>query len=529
MTKKKSSSNRKKNRKGAASKKVSTSIADGDQHHGYEVSAYLRYLQNKQPNLTHREQWLLIMYKYAETTDMSEVVLFKDEKSLLKAIKDIESWNEADLLYFKDPRMWIFTIDDMLREHEDIFDEVFKRPTRHKWAEQTQRRIKAMMMSAIASEEIQGVLINGIVLQIAVTLLFVAYDRMNPTPDETTDARRYLKLMKCLANAAKETKKTSEVAGYALCQIMGMSFVHLHNNICAKVAFETVFRSGILEQVLLNINQPWIAADDEEDMIFISDFFRRLCCPTASMHKTFKQGSPCYNALLDILEGRLHPCKENKFIMDALFSLKNCIDLKACKPINTNAKNKAIEMFRHTCTKCRKVDYSKEMSVCAKCKFVPYCSKECQVEDWSDHEEDCKKFQDERYKEDRKFLRNFFIKHQNLITEEVKSTMLVSGLEIIDFVVSINCCDPDDSIAPALQDPPELGFTPLTYFLNLLEESGASNTFFAVDKIKGFIKSMISKLGKNFLIVTIHFKDRSCIGVVHFQWDSYGEIWFLRR
>ena len=101
MAKKKTSrSSRKKNRKGAASK-ANTAAADGGQH-GYEVSAYLRYLQNK-PNLTSREKRLLPMYVYAETSDMSEVVLFKDEKSLMEARKDILSWNEADLLYFKDP------------------------------------------------------------------------------------------------------------------------------------------------------------------------------------------------------------------------------------------------------------------------------------------------------------------------------------------------------------------------------------------------------------------------------------------
>ncbi|GFH55174.1 predicted protein [Chaetoceros tenuissimus] len=477
MTKKKSSSNRKKNRKGAAGKKASTSIADRRDHHqGHEVSSYLRYLRNKKPNLTHREEWLFSMYEYAQNSNMSEVLLFKDDESLAKAKKDVESWNEADLLYCKDPRMWLFTIDNMFREDEEnVLNGVFEEHARRKWLKQTKQRTEAMVKAAISSEQIHGVLIEGLVLHIAVTMLFLVHT-MNATPDETPDARRYSKLMKCLANLAKETKKTSRLTGYVLCKLMGFCFVHLHNKSGPKVAFETVFRSGILEQVLLNINEPWVDSDDTEDMI--RDFFIRLCCPTASMHKTFKQGSPCYNALLDILEGRLHPCKENKFIMDALFSLKNCIDLKACKPIKTNAKNKAIEMFRHTCTKCRTKDYSKEMSVCAKCKFVPYCSKECQVEDWKDHEEDCNKFQDERYKEDKKFLRNFFIKHQNLITEEVKSTMLMSGLEIIDFVVSINCCDPDDSIAPALRDPPELGFTPLVYFLDLLEEAVSENCFF---------------------------------------------------
>lgn len=96
MAKKKSSSNRKKNRKGAAGKKASP---DGD--HGYEVSAYLRYLvQKKKTKWTPRERRLFPMYEYAESSNMTEVVLFKDDQSLANAINDIESWNKADLLYF---------------------------------------------------------------------------------------------------------------------------------------------------------------------------------------------------------------------------------------------------------------------------------------------------------------------------------------------------------------------------------------------------------------------------------------------
>ncbi|GFH58477.1 predicted protein [Chaetoceros tenuissimus] len=186
---------------------------------------------------------------------MSEVVLFKDEKSLAEAGENIESWNEADLLYFKDPRMWVFTIFDMLHEHEHILDKVFEGPTLKQWLKQTQRRTEAMVTSSITSETIQGVLTGGNVIDTAVAVMMII---VGWTADETTEARSYCKLMKRLANVTKNTKKISIKARFALSKTMISSYIYLYHSIYELVALDTVYRSAILEQLLRNINYTMV-------------------------------------------------------------------------------------------------------------------------------------------------------------------------------------------------------------------------------------------------------------------------------
>jgi hypothetical protein len=263
--------------------------------------------------------------------------------------------------------MWLFTIQDMLHaEDAKVFNKVFQGHLRRKWLEQTKIRAQAMVKSAITSERIHGVLIEGFALDTTVVCIFEMIT--NATADEKTKIRSHCEVMTYFTNVAKDTKEISGVTGNILHQLLVLSFFHLYDKMSPEVAFETLFRSEILEQVLRNITLPWISNDEEE--ILILTFFKRLCCPNASLHKMFKRGSPCHNALLDILEGRVHPCEENKFVMAELYSLKRFLDLRSFKPIDAHIPNPAIDKFRHTCTKCKKVDYSKQMLVCSKCKFV---------------------------------------------------------------------------------------------------------------------------------------------------------------
>ena len=82
----------------------------------------------------------------------------------------------------------------MLREDEHIFDQVFEGPTLKKWMEQTQRRTEDMFTSSITSETIQGVLIEGCVLEIAVAvIMMIIQAKRNWTVDESTEARSYCK------------------------------------------------------------------------------------------------------------------------------------------------------------------------------------------------------------------------------------------------------------------------------------------------------------------------------------------------
>lgn len=85
------------------------------------------------------------------------------------------------------------------------------------------------------------------------------------------------------------------------------------------------------------------------------------------------------------------------------------------------------------------------------------CCKECQVKDWKDHKADCKKFQNEEYKKDKKFIRIFFTKHQNLITDQVK-VALDAGLEPTELFIDLDFSCSGHDIAPALQDIPKIQF-----------------------------------------------------------------------
>ncbi|GFH55150.1 hypothetical protein CTEN210_11626 [Chaetoceros tenuissimus] len=505
MVKKKSSSNRKKNRKGVAGKKASPA--------GDHVPAYLRYLRNK-PNLTSREIRLRPMYTYAEASNMSEVVLFKDENSLRKAINDIESWTAADLLYYKDPRMWLFTIQDMFSEDKHMFEKVFEESA-NEWLEITKERAESMIISAITSESIHGVMIEGLVLKFTVMFLMEIMQKMTATFDAITTGGTFCFLMEDLVEITKETKKISTETGSTLCQIMVFSFVHLHNTISMGAAHFTVLMSEILEQVLRHITLPWLLEPfivQEEHMI--RNFFRTLCCPNVSMSKTFKRGSPLHNVLLDILEGRVRPCKENKFVMASLYSLKRFIDLRYFKLIDTNISNPTIEQFRRTCLKCKKVDHSKQMRVCAKCKFVSYCSKECQVEDWKDHKVDCGSFDQPKCKIERKFTRKFLAKHQHLLIEKLKSASVETGLETMELAIDLDFCGSGHVIAPAMRELPEFAIEQATYCLHQSEK-------------KTIVDSMTSKLGKKFVFLCLSFEDTDfgCVCAVQLQSDTFGEIW----
>ena len=78
------------------------------------------------------------------------------------------------------------------------------------------------------------------------------------------------------------------------------------------------------------------------------------------------------------------------------------------------------------------------------------CSKECQVKDWKDHKADCKKFQNEEYKKDKKFIRN-----QNLITDQVK-VAIDAGLETTELFIDLDFSCSGHDIAPALRDIPKI-------------------------------------------------------------------------
>ena len=134
-------------------------------------------------------------------------------------------------------------------------------------------------------------------------------------------------------------------------------------------ALSIIEKSNILEQVLRHIHLPWVIYNDhshkdiQNEQILI--FFGQLGTRTISSRKVFKEGSSNREALLDILEGRLQPCKENEFVMEHLVSLKKFCDMSSLDSIYT-----IVSKVKTFCKKCGKGNIKKELLVCSNCKFA---------------------------------------------------------------------------------------------------------------------------------------------------------------
>lgn len=271
------------------------------------------------------------------------------------------------------------------------------------------------MQNAISATKKKDVLLDGLHLHMTVNLMLGLMHVMD------TDEEEVLDLLECFATTAKavsDTHYASSGAGYVLCHSMCHCSLHIRQKKGddAKTLI-MIAKSGILEQVLLHIHLSWSPLVDEPTVLeeynsLVQEIFGILNSYATVLHKIFKEGTGCHNALNAIVQDRiLRPCKENEHMMEFLLSIKKISDLSHYKTVEKQGGKDevVIDIARHTCAKCNTVDREHHLLVCGKCKgvgckYIPLftflsppnalincvdCSKECQVTDWKKHKGEC--------------------------------------------------------------------------------------------------------------------------------------------
>jgi hypothetical protein len=70
-------------------------------------------------------------------------------------------------------------------------------------------------------------------------------------------------------------------------------------------------------------------------------------------------------------------------------NLTTFIDLSRQREAASNQLATFGRKIHHVCRSCNKVDLSDRFNVCARCKYIHYCSQECQRNDWQRHKIEC--------------------------------------------------------------------------------------------------------------------------------------------
>lgn len=197
---------------------------------------------------------------------------------------------------------------------------------------------------------------------------------LNPSHDIIQE---FLKSLADTAKSAANVSPQDSGVGYCLCHTMIECFYysitkHGTKKISIEKRFMMMHKTGMLEQVLRYIHLPWTQTTNNEMREKMRFVFITLASSTISLSNMFKAGSPSRDALVDILEGRIKPCPENKHMMEILEALKKFIDMGL-----TSGNPDGYIPERHVyCAKCKKGDPTRKLQVCARCKEIPceYCS-----------------------------------------------------------------------------------------------------------------------------------------------------------
>jgi len=235
------------------------------------------------------------------------------------------------------------------------------------------------------------------------------------------------------------------------CKVANLSFDN-------KWRFETIFKKleacGMLEQFLRCVT---VAVDKESAHLILGTL--QSC--TVILSKKFKRGDPCGETLRAIVDGK----DGSKTILPEIFTRLDGIATLAaamespddlCK-CNYCAKSSSSEAFQ------------KSLMVCSRCRTTQYCSKTCQIADWTQHKPLCKpvpkieknskecKWVERRTLSTSNMLYNFFSQHADTLVTKIDETCKrnLSGVAIeIDFMPN------KDGQIPAFQDPPVIKIAP---------------------------------------------------------------------
>lgn len=96
-----------------------------------------------------------------------------------------------------------------------------------------------------------------------------------------------------------------------------------------------------------------------------------------------------YRDLFCVLCGaECHLTKCDKIInMEGYTNILKLCSPKCSREIVTLIRKLDERTLEAACKNCEK--YTKDLKICAKCRFTYYCSRECQKKDWKEHKEDC--------------------------------------------------------------------------------------------------------------------------------------------
>ncbi|GFH49166.1 hypothetical protein CTEN210_05642 [Chaetoceros tenuissimus] len=372
----------------------------------------------------------------------------------------------------------------------------------------------AQMLKYAISRENKGVIIDEPCLNEVIGLTTIFIKGLIISDDAIGN------ILKSLASAAKQaTDEPSQDSGvgYFLCHTMIECFANLIMNKIksADKAIMMMHKTGMLEQVLRHIHLPWTFVTNNIDIKEnvknrIRFFFITVASSTISLGKMFKAGSPTRDALVDVLQGRIKPCAENEHMMEILEALKKFIDMGLT---SGNSDDQYISMTSFCCSKCEKVDYTRKLLVCGKCKHWGYCSRECQIADWKDHKQTCKSIKSlltKRSRNSEAIATKFVAENKNSIYEAMRKCYDGGDL-VLDLNFSNDCAP---KLPPALRNPPEFEVLPANIFWNrekdmapdhwFFKDLGGGKTHYTDENIKEMKKGIGSKTDKSTSHLTLN-------------------------
>ncbi|GFH53175.1 hypothetical protein CTEN210_09651 [Chaetoceros tenuissimus] len=357
------------------------------------------------------------------------------------------------------------------------------------------------MLKYAISRENKGVIIDEEFLYEAVALVSVLFESLNPSHEIIQE---YLKSLASTAKRATVVPAQDSGVGYFLCESLIQCYVYsVTKNSTSKIAsvekkFMMMHKTGMLEQVLRHIHLPWTIADDNDSKERVRLFFITMASSSISLSKVFKAGSPSRDALVDILEGRIKPCAENEHVMEILEALKKFLDMGLT---SGNPDDRFISMKNIECAKCGKQDFLQKLLVCGSCKYVRYCSRECQAADWKRHKHACKRRTSSLKNRSKNenceaIAEKFLAEHRNSIYETMRKCYDGGDL-VLDLNFS-NDCAPE--LPPAFRNPPEFEVFPADIFWNREKDKAPAGHWFFEDLGGGttcFSDGFINKVRKD--------------------------------
>lgn len=270
--------------------------------------------------------------------------------------------------------------------------------------------------------------------------------------------------------------------------------------------FKKFEESGFLEQIIRCSTVPKTSDVGEatwESQGYLRIMLGELQSCISILTQKFKSGKPCGETLKAILDGRDGNSFMETKVLNLLKGIAQLVELMDA----TEFKGR---LALGTCSYCCKTG-NPELSFCSRCRFVLYCSGECQKADWKMHKCGCQKLT--RADWARVFslqmvTRRFMNQNFEAVFKEIDKKCDSTGILASEVAVEINFQPTIEGIIPAFQDPPILKVVPIQNYIC----GEAHDGWFAGDSHTDIQRSWIKNVTKKF---ETDRKSTSGILVVH--------------